>query len=118
VPPGRPGRNNIPAARRTFGGAIIKNVFIRLRIAADNVGLAAGLFHFMERPQFCGVSFQPPLDFVPGKAFMAAHVVLETSFQCHEKVCSLFHRQRFFTVAHRSNSSPPLFVMLEAKPRG
>ena len=78
------------AVFRALGGAIVKKVFARLLVMADNIGFTAGSFHFMEGPQLPGAGFEPGLHFGPRKAFVAVHVLLKASLQSFEKVFTLF----------------------------
>jgi hypothetical protein len=44
------------------------------------VRFTAGSFHFMERPQFSGMGFQPGLHLGPIQTFMAVQVFLKPGF--------------------------------------
>ncbi len=81
---------NTSAAFRTFRRTIIKNVFARLLVVANNVGFTTGSFHFVQRPQFVSVPLKLGVYFRPLKTWMAVHVFLKAGFQNPEQFFTPF----------------------------
>lgn len=74
-----------PAALRTLRRTIAEDVLAGLRVVTDDIGLAAGLLHFVKRPELLGPCAQPGLHSVPVEALVAVHVLFETGFQRSEQ---------------------------------
>ncbi|MCD6050653.1 MAG: hypothetical protein K0Q55_2056 [Verrucomicrobia bacterium] len=63
---------------------------------SDDIGFAAGLFHFVEGPEFFGIGFQSCLHLGPFEAFVAVLVFLEARFQGVEQFFALLGCQLLF----------------------
>lgn len=59
----------------------------------DDVRLAAGGFHLVERPELGGTRFQLGLNLGPVDALVPLHILLEAGFQCVEKLGGAFARE-------------------------
>jgi len=57
---------------------------------SNHIWFAASSFHFIERPQFFSMGFQPGLYFSPFKTFVETQVFFKTGFQHPEQVFTLF----------------------------
>jgi hypothetical protein len=73
-----------PAARRAFRCTIVEKKFAGLLVVADDVRLAAGSFHFIERAELAGRGFEPCRHSCPIDTRVAAHIPLEARFQRFE----------------------------------
>lgn len=59
----------------------------------NNIGLAAGAFHFKKRPEFQRVSFQSVLYPFPLNAFMALRVLHEAGPEQRDQLLPFFGSQ-------------------------
>src|SRR5262249_34215102 len=94
-----------PAAPGAFRRAIEEHVLARLLALADDIGLATGLLHLMQRPKLVGPGLEPRLHLGPGEALVPRHVLLEARSQRREQ--SLAIRRRQCVLAHDSGHWRP-----------
>src|SRR5690606_20448232 len=74
---------------------IVEEIRSGLLVATDDVGLAAGSFHFPDRAQLLRVGFQPFAYLLPFEAGMPTHVLLETSLQRAKQCLALLRIHSF-----------------------
>lgn len=68
-----------------FRRAIAEDVRACCLIAADDIWLAAGALHLLQRPQAGRVCLQPGLHVGPGEAAVTVHVLLKAGLQHSEQ---------------------------------
>ncbi len=79
-----------------FGGAVEEGVFAGGFIVGDDVGFAAGAFHFGERPEFVGSGGESGFDLRPFKILVTMKIFVEAGFEGGEELFGLLGGEGFF----------------------